>query len=209
MDWSPLRASMPLPSAAWLPYFKYLLPTLQPDHFKCHGNSPDVRGEAKHMTVYTHTCGVQGTIMHVWGDCMCGQAVEALTWGLREHRFESHQQTPWKGFLHGFATVSNLCVLISGSWDTLTRGVVCGVHSSQYNPRMVRVSLDLGIVWQVWMCGVYGHPTTVPGLSEYLWNLRILYHSVASLDISRSECPCSLWLTSSMCTDRRPSFMHY
>jgi len=81
---------------------------------------------------------------------------------------------------------------ISGSWDTLTRGVVCGVHSSQYNPRMVRVSLDLGIVWQVWMCGVYGHPTTVPGLSEYLWSLRILYHSMASLDISRSECPCSL-----------------
>jgi len=37
---------------------------------------------------------------------------------------------------------------ISGSSDTLTRGVVCGVYSSQYNPGMVGVSLDLGIVWQ-------------------------------------------------------------
>ena len=31
--------------------------------------------------------------------------------------------------------------------------------------------------------GVYGHPTTVPGWPEYLWNLRILCHSMASLDI--------------------------
>jgi len=52
--------------------------------------------------------------------------------------------------------------------DTLTRGVVCGVYPSQYNPRMVRVFLDLGIVWQGWMCGVYGHPTTVLGWLEYL-----------------------------------------
>jgi len=98
IDWLPLHASTPLPSAAWPPYFKYLPPTLQPDHFKSHGNSSDVRGEAKHVTVYTHTCGVNVTIMHVWGGCMCGQAVEALTWGLREHRFESHQQTPRRVF---------------------------------------------------------------------------------------------------------------
>jgi len=59
------------------------------------------------VTVYALTHGVQVTIMHVWGGCMCGQAVEALTWGLREHRFESHQQTPWKGFLHGFPSNEN------------------------------------------------------------------------------------------------------
>jgi len=53
---------------------------------------------------------------------------------------------------------------------------------------MVRVSLDLGIVWQGWMCGVYGHPTVVPGWPEYLWNLRILCHSMASLDIPRKQC---------------------
>jgi len=72
---------------------------------------------------------------------------------------------------------------ISGCRDTLTRGVVCGLYSSRYNPGMVRVSLDLGIVWRGWMCGVYGHPTTVTGWSEYLRNLRILCHSMASLDI--------------------------
>jgi len=27
------------------------------------------------------------------------------------------------------------------------------------------------------------HPGTIPGWSEYLWNLRILCHSMASLDI--------------------------
>jgi len=79
----------------------------------------------------------------------------------------------------------------SGSGDTLTRGVVCGVHSSRYNPRMVRVSLALGIVWQgvdvwcVWsshycprmarVClelknsmpfyGVTGHPSSSPHTS--------------------------------------------
>jgi len=36
---------------------------------------------------------------------------------------------------------------ISGSRGTLTRGVVCGVCPSQYNPGMVRVSLDPGILW--------------------------------------------------------------
>ena len=46
------------------------------------------------------------------------------------------------------------------------------------NPGMVRVSLDLGIVWQGCMCGVYGHPTTVPGWSDYLWNLRILFYGI-------------------------------
>lgn len=77
---------------------------------------------SKHVTVHTHTHGVQGTIMHVWGDCMCGQEIEALTWGLRDHRLESHQQTPWKGFLQCFPSNENkyqhaLCSILSASRD--------------------------------------------------------------------------------------------
>jgi len=86
---------------------------------------------------------------------------------------------------------------ISGSRDTLTRGIVCGVCPSQYNPGMVSVSLDPGILCQGGcVCCmpipvqsrdgqsisgsrdsltrgvdyvVYAHPSTIPGWSEYLW----------------------------------------
>ena len=37
VDWSALRASMPLPLSALTPYFKHLPLPLQPDHFKSHG----------------------------------------------------------------------------------------------------------------------------------------------------------------------------
>ena len=79
---------------------------------------------------------------------------------------------------------------ISASWDTLTRGVVCGVCPSQYNPGMARVSLDTRILWLFAMPKDGQGSFSSKSCHDNYWYYVHPKNGMASLDMSdRDEAP--------------------
>ena len=81
--------------------------------------------------------------------------IMSIIWSYASFPFNIHFIINWvtiNFYLH------TLCCCSSSWLHHQLNNVVSATYSSPYNPGMVRVSLDPGILWQGGLCVVYAHP---------------------------------------------------